>query len=102
MQFGTLYYFFFHARGAPLSHPHCPEGQLRSRVVGPEYVGTSLRPFGMSLHYIQKESKQALAHHLAWGTCPAQSHSSTQEPAGSNFSTACKSHDSGKIARKTK
>ena len=28
-------------------------------------------------------SKQALAHHLAWGTCPAQSHSSTQVPAGS-------------------
>ena len=23
----------------PLSHPHCPVGQLRSRVVGPEYVG---------------------------------------------------------------
>ena len=24
-----------------------------------------------------------LTHHLAWGTCPAQSHSSTQVPAGS-------------------
>ena len=28
-----------HSRGTPLSHPHCPVGQLRSRVVGPEYVG---------------------------------------------------------------
>ena len=32
---------------------------------------------------INQASKQALAHHLAWGTCPAQSHSSTQVPAGS-------------------
>ena len=28
-----------HSRGTPLSHLHCPVGQLRSRVVGPEYVG---------------------------------------------------------------
>ena len=28
-----------HSRGTPLSHPHCPVGQLRSRVVEPEYVG---------------------------------------------------------------
>ena len=26
-------------------------------------------------HAGYKASKQALAHHLAWGTCPAQSHS---------------------------
>ena len=35
-----------HSRGTPLSHLHCPVGQLRSRVVGPEYVGhrvTSVR-----------------------------------------------------------
>ena len=30
---------FSHSRGTPLLHPHCPVGQLRSRVVGPEYVG---------------------------------------------------------------
>ena len=51
----------------------------------------------MSWHYIQKESKSK-PHHLAWGTCPAQSHLSTQVPAGSNYSTACKSHDGGNQA----
>ena len=34
-----LTYLLSHSRGTPLSHPHCPVGQLRSRVVGPEYVG---------------------------------------------------------------
>ena len=34
-----LTYLLSHSRGTPLSHPHCPAGQLRSRVVGPEYVG---------------------------------------------------------------
>ena len=33
------YYLLSHSRGTPLSHPHCPVGQLRSRVVRPEYVG---------------------------------------------------------------
>ena len=32
-------YLLSHSRGTPLSHLHCPVGQLRSRVVGPEYVG---------------------------------------------------------------
>merc|ERR1739841_177219 len=34
-----LTYLLSHSRGTPLSHLHCPVGQLRSRVVGPEYVG---------------------------------------------------------------
>ena len=34
-----LTYLFSHSRGTPLSHPHFPVGQLRSHVVGPEYVG---------------------------------------------------------------
>ena len=34
-----LTYLLSHSRGTPLSHPHCPVGQLRSRVVEPEYVG---------------------------------------------------------------
>ena len=34
-----LTYLLSHSRGAPLSHLHCPVGQLRSRVVGPECVG---------------------------------------------------------------
>ena len=33
-----LTYLLSHSRGTPLSHPHCPVGQLRSRVVGPEYA----------------------------------------------------------------
>ena len=44
----------------------------------------SLREQRVSPHHsCTHASKQALAHHLAWGTCPAQSHSSTQVPAGS-------------------
>ena len=34
-----LTYLLSHSRGTPLPHLHCPVGQLRSRVVGPEYVG---------------------------------------------------------------
>ena len=32
-----------------------------------------------------KASKQALAHHLAWGTCPAQSHSSSKTGEKKSF-----------------
>ena len=46
-------------------------------------VPRSLREQRVSPHHsCTHASKQALAHHLAWGTCPAQSHSSTQVPAG--------------------
>ena len=34
-----LTYLLSHSRGTPLSHLHCPVGQPRSRVVGPEHVG---------------------------------------------------------------
>ena len=33
-----LTYLLSHSRGTPLSHPHCPVGQLRSRVVEPELI----------------------------------------------------------------
>ena len=39
-----LTYLLSHSRGTPLSHLHCPVGQLRSRVVGPEYVGQGSGP----------------------------------------------------------
>ena len=37
------------------------------------------------LYVCKKISKQAIAHHVKWGTCPEQSHSSTQVPTGFGY-----------------
>ena len=67
-----LTYLLSHSRGTPLSHPHCPVGQLRSRVVEPEYVGHRWWGQGRGISRVVPTTTLRLKHHAFVHCVPVQ------------------------------